>query len=64
MAEDFSSYQEKLPGLFFFLGVCPADTRLDEPPVHHLSDFMIDEKSHRTKERAFLNLIVDVMNAT
>jgi metal-dependent amidase/aminoacylase/carboxypeptidase family protein len=43
MAEDFSSYQEKLPGLFFFLGVCPADARLDEPPVHDLSDFMIDE---------------------
>ncbi|MFM9837385.1 MAG: amidohydrolase [Cyclobacteriaceae bacterium] len=61
MAEDFSVYQEKVPGLFFFLGAYPADMKLDKPPVHHTADFMMDEKSFITGVRAMLNLTVDYM---
>jgi amidohydrolase len=63
MAEDFSVYQEKVPGLFFFLGAYPADMKLDKPPVHHTADFMMDEKSFITGVRAMLNLTVDYMYA-
>jgi amidohydrolase len=61
MAEDFSVYQEKVPGLFFFLGAYPADMKLDKPPVHHTADFMMDEKSFITGVRAMLNLTMDYM---
>ena len=61
MAEDFSFYQEKVPGFFFFLGAYPADMKLDKPPVHHTADFMLDEKSFVTGVRAMLNLTVDYM---
>jgi amidohydrolase len=61
MAEDFSVYQEKAPGLFFFLGAYPADMKLDKPPVHHTADFMMDEKSFVTGVRAMLNLTMDYM---
>ncbi|NOT75252.1 MAG: amidohydrolase [Cyclobacteriaceae bacterium] len=61
MAEDFSFYQEKIPGLFFFLGAYPADMSLTKAPVHHTADFMIDEKSFVTGVRAMLNLTVDYM---
>jgi amidohydrolase len=61
MAEDFSVYQEKVPGLFFFLGAYPADMKLDKPPVHHTADFMMDEKSFVTGVRAMLNLTMDYM---
>jgi amidohydrolase len=61
MAEDFSVYQEKVPGLFFFLGAYPADMKLDKPPVHHTADFMMDEKSFIVGVKAMLNLTMDYM---
>ncbi len=63
LAEDFSFFQEKVPGLFFFLGAYPADMKLANPPVHHTADFMMDEKSFVTGVRAMLNLTVDYMFA-
>ncbi len=63
LAEDFSCYQEKVPGLFFFLGAYPADMKLNNLPVHHTADFMIDEKSFVTGVRAMLNLTFDYMYA-
>lgn len=63
LAEDFSFYQEKVPGLFFFLGAYPADMKLNNPPVHHTADFMIDEKSFVTGVKAMLNLTLDYMYA-
>lgn len=61
MAEDFSFYQEKIPGLFFFLGAYPADMKLSKMPVHHTADFMIDEKAFVTGVRALLHLATDYM---
>ncbi|MEK6781031.1 MAG: amidohydrolase [Bacteroidota bacterium] len=63
LAEDFSFFQEKVPGLFFFVGAYPSDMKLDNPPVHHTADFMMDEKSFVTGVRAMLNLTVDYMYA-
>jgi amidohydrolase len=37
-AEDFSYFQQKIPGLYFFLGVTPvADTSLRDGPLPRLS---------------------------
>ncbi len=63
MAEDFSFYQEKVPGLFFFLGAYPADMKLAKAPVHHTADFMIDERAFVTGVKALLNLTTDYMYA-
>jgi amidohydrolase len=63
LAEDFSFFQEKVPGLFFFLGAYPAEMKLNNPPVHHTADFMMDEKSFVTGVKAMLNLTVDYMYA-
>jgi amidohydrolase len=63
LAEDFSFFQEKVPGLFFFLGAYPADVKLNNPPVHHTADFMMDEKSFVTGVKAMLNLTIDYMYA-
>lgn len=64
LAEDFSFFQEKIPGLFFFLGAYPADMKLTKRPVHHTADFMMDEKSFVTGVKAMLNLTVDYMFAS
>lgn len=42
-AEDFAYYQEKVPGLFIFLGGAPLGTPLEKTGPHHTPDFFIDE---------------------
>jgi len=61
MAEDFSFYQQKVPGFFFFLGAYPAEMKLEKKPAHHTADFMIDEKSFSVGVKALLNLTVDYL---
>jgi len=61
MAEDFSFFQKKVPGFFFFLGAYPADMKLEKQPTHHTADFMIDEKSLITGVKALVNLTFDYM---
>ncbi len=64
MAEDFSFYQRKVPGFFFFLGAYPAEMNLKNQPTHHTADFMIDEKAMITGVKALANLTVDYMEMT
>ncbi len=60
-AEDFSYYQQKVPGLFFFVGACPPDVDPAKAPSHHTPDFMMDEAAMVTGMRAMLNLTLDYM---
>jgi amidohydrolase len=59
MAEDFSFYQRKVPGFFFFLGAYPTHRDLKTQPTHHTADFMIDEKAMVTGVKALVNLTLD-----
>lgn len=61
-AEDFSSYQEKVPGLFFFVGAMLPTLNAETVPSHHTPDFMIDESGFLTGIKAMLDLTVDYMN--
>lgn len=60
-AEDFSFFQQKVPGLFFFVGALPAGQDPATAPSHHTPDFMIDEKGFLTGIKAMLNVTVDYM---
>ena len=42
-AEDFSFFQQKTPGLYFFLGGKALDVKPEEAAGHHTPDFMLDE---------------------
>jgi amidohydrolase len=61
-AEDFASYQKKVPGLFFFVGACPPGVDPSKAPSHHTPDFMMDEGSMVTGVKALLNVTFDYMN--
>ena len=61
-AEDFSFYQEKVPGLFFFLGGMPVGQDPLKAASHHTPDFYLDESGFKLGVRAFCNLVVDYMN--
>lgn len=64
MAEDFSFFQQKVPGLFFFVGAYPADMKLTAQPTHHTADFMIDERCLVVGVKSLLTLTTDYMNRT
>ncbi len=57
-AEDFSFYQQKVPGLFFNLGGMPAGKNATS---HHTPDFFLDESSFKIGVNAFTNLVLDYM---
>ena len=60
-AEDFAYYQQKVPGMFFFVGACPPDVDPSKAPSHHTPDFMMDERSMLTGLRAMLNITLEYM---
>jgi amidohydrolase len=60
-AEDFSFYQEKVPGLFFNLGGMPKGNDPKAAPSHHTPDFFIDESGFKTGIKAMANLAIDYM---
>lgn len=60
-AEDFSFYQEKVPGLFFYLGGMPKGKKPDEAPSHHTPDFYIDESGFTVGIQTMCNLVLDYM---
>ena len=55
-AEDFSFFQEQVPGLYFFIGGLPPD---GTPAGHHTPDFYIDEAGMKLGVRAMANLVID-----
>ena len=61
-AEDFSFFQEKVPGLFIFLGGMPKGKKPEEAPSHHTPDFFIDESGLSLGVKAMCNLTLDYMN--
>ncbi|RZM05951.1 MAG: amidohydrolase, partial [Pedobacter sp.] len=60
-AEDFSFFQEKVPGLFIFLGGMPKDGDAVKAPSHHTPDFFIDESGFTLGVNALCNLAIDYM---
>lgn len=60
-AEDFSFFQEKVPGLFFFLGGMPKGQNPNTAPSHHTPDFFIDESSFKLGVETLTGLTLDYL---
>ena len=61
-AEDFTYYQRRVPGLFFFLGITPpADA--GRAPQNHSPRFKVDEKALLTGVRALAHLTADYLSS-
>ncbi len=60
-AEDFSYFQEKIPGLYFFIGGAPKGKPISETAPHHTPDFYIDESGFLLGMKVLSNLTVDYM---
>ncbi len=60
-AEDFSFFQQKVPGFFFFLGGMPKGKSPKDAAPHHTPDFYIDESGLVLGVKTLSGLAVDYM---
>jgi amidohydrolase len=60
-AEDFSRFQQKIPGLFVFLGVTPASANPKSAPANHSPKFVVDERALPIGTRTLVHLAVDYL---
>ena len=61
-AEDFSRYQERIPGLFFFLGITPPGTDPRTVAANHSPRFFVDEAALPVGVRALAHVAVDYLS--
>jgi amidohydrolase len=62
-AEDFSYFQEKVPGLFVMLGVTPKNMDPSKVAANHSPYFFADESALPTGVRTMVGLAVDFLAA-
>jgi amidohydrolase len=62
-SEDFSHYQNKVPGLFVFLGVTPKDRDVRTVAANHSPLFYADESALPLGVRTLTNLALDYLFA-
>ena len=60
-AEDFAFYQQKIPGLFYFVGISPPGTDLSKVAVNHSPKFFVDESGLLLGIRSLAALAVDYL---
>jgi amidohydrolase len=60
-AEDFSYFQQQVPGLFIFLGVTPKDQDPAKAPQNHSPLFFADESALPVGVKVMTNLALDYL---
>jgi amidohydrolase len=60
-AEDFSYFQSKIPGFYFFLGGTPTDVPEADAPSHHTPGFYVDDASLLLGVKAMTQLTLDYL---
>ena len=60
-AEDFSFFQQKIPGVYFFIGGKSKDLPVSEAPAHHTPEFFIDESGMKLGVEVMTQLTLDYM---
>jgi amidohydrolase len=60
-AEDFSYFEQQVPGMFFFLGVTPRDQDWTKAAQNHSPLFFADESALPVGVRALTNLALDYL---
>ncbi len=61
-AEDFSAFQEKVPGFYFFLGGLIQGNAPKDAPSHHTPEFMVDDAGLIHGVKAMVQLSLDYLN--
>mgnify|MGYP001169371162 FL=1 len=62
-AEDFSYFQEKVPGMYFFIGGSKKGTDLSKVAPHHTPDFYVDDSAMITGLKSMSTLTLDYLES-
>ncbi|MGH9372159.1 MAG: M20/M25/M40 family metallo-hydrolase, partial [Vicinamibacterales bacterium] len=62
-AEDFSFYQQEVPGMFLLLGITP-EGEVGKAPQNHSPRFTVDEGALLTGVRTLVHLTLDYLSQT
>ncbi|MGK0501622.1 MAG: amidohydrolase [Alteromonadaceae bacterium] len=60
-AEDFSFFQEKVPGLYVWVGGKPLDVSEQDSPAHHTPEFYVDDSGMKLGVKLLTNFTLDYM---
>ena len=60
-SEDFSLYQQRIPGIFMFLGITPEGTEPKLAAPNHSPKFFVDERAFPVGVRLLSELAVDYL---
>ena len=60
-AEDFSYFQQKVPGLYFFLGGMDPAMNPADAPSHHTPDFVVQDEGMIHGVKVMVNLALDYL---
>ena len=61
-AEDFSYFQQQVPGLFFFIGGMDPALNPDKAPSHHTPDFVVQDEGMIHGVKVMVDLTLDYLN--
>lgn len=61
-AEDFAFYQQKIPGLYFFLGGKSPDVKAEDAGGHHTPFLTLDERGFLLGVKTMTSLTLDFLN--
>jgi len=62
VAEDFSYFQQQVPGMFYFVGITPKDQDMAQAASNHSPRFYIDESGLLQGARSLAALAVDFLS--
>ncbi|WP_026376430.1 amidohydrolase [Aestuariibacter salexigens] len=60
-AEDFSFFQEEVPGVYLWVGGKPLDVKPEDAPAHHTPEFYVDDSGMKLGVKLLTNLTLDYM---
>lgn len=62
-AEDFSFFQEKVPGVYLWVGGKPLNVPAEQAPAHHTPEFYVDDSGMKLGVDLLTNMTVDYLFA-
>ncbi|MGB3724642.1 MAG: amidohydrolase [Glaciecola sp.] len=61
-AEDFSFFQQQVPGVYLWIGGKPLDVSEADSPAHHTPEFYVDDKGMKLGVELMTNMTLDYMH--
>ena len=62
-AEDFSFFQQEVPGVYLWIGGKPLDVAEVDSPAHHTPEFYVDDSGMKLGVKVLTNLTIDYMKS-